>query len=1128
MKKSFLTASFVLLFVISMGIFGYAQSDNGTINGTVTDAQGAVIPNATVTATNTGTNHTYTAKTDNRGTYTIPGVVRGPYHVEIKADGFKTSAQDFSLDISQQKDFSPALTPGSVSESVTVDAGATVVDTTSSSTGEVITGQQVTELPLNGRNFTQLALLTPGVTRGAYGSQASGVGNNAETFRYNQTGGAALSVNGLRQQANNYTLDGVDNNEALVNSIVFFPPVEATSEFRVNTSVAPAEFGRAGGGIIQTSIKSGTNQWHGSAFDFLRNSVFDANNAYFHPFTNGDPTKKLPFRRNQFGGTLGGAIIKNKLFIFGDYQGFRDAQPMNPQFTTVPTTLMRQGNFSELLGTTLTHPPSCAPAGSPVGAIFNPTNCQPLAGNIIPAGLINAVGLKYLNAFPAANVPGTIQNNFTSSPQVIENYNDYDIRGDYNMTSKDTVFARFSFGNDDTTQQTVLGILPSGFGSGGRDNKPRGLAFGETHTFGNTLLNDFRFGFLKEFYDYANPFNNVPISANLGIPGANRLPELGGGALIGPYDNSISYTGDGGPYIVNQFSKQFQDTVSWIRGNHSFKFGANVIRREVDIFQSDYRGKGFFQIGNGDTTGYPVSELLAGFMTEYDISSPINGATYSWESGYFAQDDWKVNSRLTLNLGLRYDLYTNPYEEHNQWSNFNLATGVLQEAGVGGASRSLVNTDKNNFAPRIGFAYDLFGQGKTVLRGGFGIFYFLDRGGVGNQLIANPDWTSAGAYTFSNGYRIALSGQAPNGSNDPTTVVNGQIPGPSSSVDLAHPTNTQVLAYLPNAQNSAIAEWNLQLTQELGHATEFNIAYVGNRSDHLMTIYNANGPHLVGFANNPYAAQGLNVIVEAPEGSSNYNSLQTSVNHRMTNGLQFTVAYTWSHALDDSRSAYSNIGSNQQIFTNGYGSLLQYNYGNSEDDQRQALTFASLYELPFGHSKRWGSGWNGVTNQVLGGWQLNMIASIGTGTPFDLTYNPGNCNGCQVHPDLSGGVKLGNQGKTANGSVIWLTGGNFTAVPQAADGTFLSVPTLAKNQFYGPGYNPVDLSIFKNFFLTERVKMEFRAEAYNLFNTPQFTNPQGLGYSSGAVTNNGGVFGTINETRNYSERELQFALRFTF
>ena len=671
-----------------MGIFGFAQSDTSSITGTVKDPQGAAISNATVTATNTGTNHAYTAKTDSNGAYTIPGVIRGPYHIEVTAAGFSSSKADFLLNISEHKEFSPTLQLGAVTESITVEAGATVVDTTSSSTGEVIEGQQVSDLPLNGRNFTQLALLTPGVTRGAYGSQASGIGNQTETFRYAQTGGAALSVNGLRQQSNNYILDGMDNNESLVNSIIFFPPVEATQEFKVTTSIAPAEFGRAGGGIIQTSVKSGSNQWHGSAFNFLRNSVFDANNAYFNPLTNGKPTAKTPFRRNQFGGTLGGPIIKNKLFAFVDYQGFRDSQPQNPQFTTVPTALMRTGNFSELLGTNLTHPPACASATAPVGAIFNPVNCQPFRGNIIPRGNINSVGLAYLNAFPAANVPGVLQNNFTSRPQVIENYNDFDIRVDYNMTPKDSVFGRFSYAEDDTTQQTVLGILPSGFGSGGRDASPRGIVIGETHTFSTSLLNDFHIGWVRQYYQYLNPFEGVPLAQQLGIPGANRSTVLGGGALIGPYDSSISYTGDGGPYIVKQPTLQVEDSVSWIRHNHSFRFGANLIHRDVNFFESDYRGKGFFQIGNGDTTGYAVSELLDGFMTEYDISTPVRNDTRAWETGYYGQDDWRITPRLTLNLGLRYDLFTNPSEKNNQISNFNLNTGQLMVAGQDGFRKS--------------------------------------------------------------------------------------------------------------------------------------------------------------------------------------------------------------------------------------------------------------------------------------------------------------------------------------------------------------------------------------------------------------------------------------------------------
>ncbi|MGA8764755.1 MAG: carboxypeptidase regulatory-like domain-containing protein, partial [Candidatus Sulfotelmatobacter sp.] len=869
-----------------------AQTDTGSIQGSVTDIQGAVIPNATVTATNSSTNRVYTATTDGKGVYTIPGVIRGPYRVEIKAAGFKTEAQEFLLNISEQKQFNASLQPGNVSQTVEVSAGAALTDTTTSSIGEVIQVNQVTDLPLNGRNFTQLALLTPGVTRGAYGNQASGVGNQTETFRYAQTGGASLTVNGLRPQSNNFILDGLDNNDGLVNTINIFPPVEATQEFKVDTSVAPAEFGRAGGAIIQTSIKSGTNSIHGSAFEFIRNSALDANNAYFNPITNGEPTKKSPFKRNQFGGTIGGPIIRNKLFIFGDYQGFISDQPQNPQFTTVPTAKMRTGDFSELLGTTLTNPPACAPAGSPPGAIFDPVTCMQFSyngmPNVIPPDEINAVGLKYLNAFPNCTNCSVIQNNFESRPHVRENYKDFDIRVDYNIASKDTLFGRFSYGKDETTQDTVLGTLPSGFGSGGRVNHPRSVAIGETHVFGTSLLNDLRIGYTRPFYAYLNPFDNVQLGNELGIPNANRLPELGGGPLIGPYGNQISYTGDGGPYIVNQHSYQFLDTLSWVHKNHSFRFGVNILPRSVNWFISDYRGKGFFQLGNGTFTGYPVSELLDGFMVEYDISNPVNVHTKNWETGYFAQDDWKVNRRLTLNLGLRYDLYTNPYEQNNQWSNFDLNTGALIEAGKNGASKSLVNTDKNNFAPRIGFAYDVFGSGRTVVRGGFGVFYFLDRGGVGNQLSSNPDWTAAIGDTASAGFRTTLTGEAPPFDNNPADAT-GPVPLPTSSLDLTHPSNTQVIALPPNNQVSSINEWNFQVSQQIDTATDVRVAYVGTKADHLMTWYSLNGPHLVG-ASAPFEAQGLNVIEGSANGSSNYNGLQVSLNRRMTSGLQYTVA----------------------------------------------------------------------------------------------------------------------------------------------------------------------------------------------------------------------------------------------
>lgn len=1111
--------------ILLLNTFLLAQSDTGRVQGTISDIRGAAISNATVTATNTATNKVYAANTNDTGYFSIPAVQRGPYKVEIKSPGFKTATQEFTLEISEAKTVNAALEPGSVSESVDVTAAATVLDTSTSATGDVIQGRQITELPLNGRNFTQLALFTPGVTRGQYGDNASGENNNVETFRNGETGGAALSVHGLRPQANNFILDGVDNNEAMVNSINFFPPAEAIQEFRVTTSVAPAEFGRAGGAIVHTSLKSGTNQMHGSAFWFHRNSVLDANNAYFGtPDRKTGKVAKLPFKRNQFGGTLGLPIWKDKLFIFGDYNAMRQDHPNNPEFPSVPTLKMRNGDFSELLGTGLTQKPASFTGCNVTevnGAIYDPLTCAPFSGNGIPPSRINAAGRNYLNAFPMPNLPG-VQNNFATVRRDIRQFNDFDIRMDYNPTTRDQFFARYSYGEDTFSFTSRLVVLPSGFGSGTNVQHPRGLAAGYTRTFGNSMVNDFRFGYSRPYYAYLNPFNNTPLSANLGIVNANRSPLLGGGALIGGNNGQLEFTGDGGPYIVPQKSKQFEDTVSWAQGNHTFRFGANVIKRYVDFFRGS-NAKGNFALSNGDFTGYDTSELLAGFVDSYSIAVTNKIRTRSWETGYFAQDDWKVSSRLTLNLGLRYDLYINPYEENNQWSNFDIVTGTLKRAGVNGNSRSLVATDTRNFAPRIGFAYDLYGRGKSVLRGGYGIFYFLDRGGVGNQLSGNPDWSGAVTLNASDGNRVTLSGQGPLRNND-NSLATQPLPLPTTStVNDAFPTKSTVIERLPNDKSSSIQQWNLQLSQELGNNTVFNLGYVGTKSDHLITWFKYNNPEL-----SPnltvFAGRSLTVNVGAASGTSRYNGLQLHLKRYMTNGLQYNLAYSWSHTLDNSNGAFSATGGGSRIFVDPVrGGLLKFNQGNSDTDQRHAFSFSTMYELPLGRRKRWGANWNGVVNSVLGGWQFNGIVSLGTGTPFDITISG-------ERPDILAPVSLGSLAVTRN-QRQWISAGpnTFAKAPQDANNAYLRPGTLGRNAFHGPGYRTLDASLIKKIDITERLKATLRVEGFNILNTPQFLNPQSdLGGINSAGLPSNANFGLINGTRQFSERQIQLAMRFQF
>src|ERR1700733_14900341 len=718
---------------------GRAQSDTGRVTGTVTDSSGALLPGSAVTLTNTATGVVQTATSGNDGNYTFAAVTRGNYIISATATGFETISQTFELQVSQVKTADLQLRPGASGITVDVTDAAPIVDVSTSSTGEVIEGRQVVELPLGQRNFLQLATLTPGVTRGAYGSDASGINGNVETLRYADSGGGALTVNGLRPQSNNFLLDGVDNNESLVNTIVVFPSPDAVQEFRVTTAVAPAEFGRAGGAIVNTSIKSGTNQIHGTVFGYFRDQIFDASPNYFNP-TAAVP----PFQRKQFGFAAGGPILKDKLFIFGDYQALRQKQPQDEGFQTVPTALFRQGNFTELLGRSTTTLPDAGLTGCTTvtaasgnvyptvgadaqknfnastdnGAIFDPTTCRQFAANgvanVIPTSRLNPAAVNYLNAFDAPNSPGVI-NNFFVIRHSITNYNDFNVRLDYHLSSKDTLFVLYSYGQDNNTITSLFTNLPADFASGDNVNHPRAVAAGYTRIFTTNLINEFHFGYNRPEYGYINPQDGEPVSANLGIVNANRSALLGGGALIGGSNTEIAYTGDGGAYQVPQKSYQFTDAVTYVHGPHTFKAGANIIRREVDFFQGN-DSKGDFVIGGvnfpgtGRFTGNETSELMSGF-TDYEIGVASSFfKTFNYETGYFVQDDWKVNRRLTLTLGVRYDLYTYPYEQNNNQANYDFATGTLQVAGVNGNSRSLINTDKNNFAPRIGFAYDLYGN----------------------------------------------------------------------------------------------------------------------------------------------------------------------------------------------------------------------------------------------------------------------------------------------------------------------------------------------------------------------------------------------------------------------------------
>jgi Carboxypeptidase regulatory-like domain len=1134
-----------------------AQTDTAQVEGLIEDATGAAIPNASIVIENLDTGAKRTVTADGHGHFSVPALVRGHYRAEVVEGGFQTEVQNFTLDVSQSQALNFHLKPGSEAQQVTVTDAAPLVNSVTSSTSAVIEGRQVTELPLDGRNFTELATLVPGVTRGAYGADAAGLNGNAETWRNSETGGAALSANGLRVQANNFELDGLDNNDALVNTIIFFPPVEATSEFRVTTSVAPAEFGRAGGAIIQTSIKSGSNQFHGSAFVFDRDKIFDASPNYFAP-TKANPS----FHRVQFGGTLGGYLWKDHLFAFGDYQGLRMKQPSGGTYQTVPTALERTGNFSELLASTSTITTStpyskatnCNTKAGPHGTIYDPITCLAFASNIIPTARATQAGLNYLNAFPLPNfgpAQGNLTNvnNYYTNPSQVQRMDDFDVRLDWTATKRDTVFARYSYGQDLLTKDSYFPNLPAGSGSGINPQHPRGEAAGWTHVLTAHLVNEFRYGHIYDFYGYIPPFGSIPLSANLGIQNANRNPNLGGGAAIN--GGTLAYTGDGGQYTVPQTSHQFVDDLSWNHGQHNFKFGGTIERRQVGFFHGS-NDKGLFDFSGNHFTGFGMADMLAGFVGTYSIGvADRYFTTVNWQNGVFAQDDWRVTPKLTLNLGLRYDLFTWPYEVNNNQSNFDLNTLTLQAAGQNGNSRSLINNNYTNFAPRFGFAYDTTGKGQTVIRGGYGIYYFLDRGGVGKQLSQNADFAGSTAYSdvlTNGGYRNNFVGQAnPGDNNNQDATQPLPLPTFGSAVNRANPINATLISWNPNLATPQIMQWNVQLQQLLTRDTTLNIAYVGTSSNHLLTFFNLNQQEIGQPVNTKlYAAFGTINRVESV-GMSHYGGLQVFLNSQMKHGLHYTAAYTWSHSLDNSNGAF-NTGTNtpgNRLFVTANGPDFAGNYGNSDQDQRHVFVFSLLAELPFGRGRAFLTHANPVVEAVAGGWQFNTVTRLSTGTPFDVTTSDYYCASCATHLISA---TLNNRADVA-GSITypksiyqWFNVGSFShpaALPNNNQtSVFIAPGTLGRNAMFGPAHEVVDASLFKNFPIRERVQGQFRAEAYNITNTPQFNNPNG---SLDSCTNTAtatctatnyssdtGSFGQINGTHVHSERQLQLAFRVQF
>ncbi|HLK21748.1 MAG TPA: TonB-dependent receptor [Bryobacteraceae bacterium] len=1085
-------SNIVLGSLIGLAAFSqlYAQVDTATIVGTVQDSSGAVVPGAAVTATEVNTNIKTATRADASGNYAITPLKIGTYSVSVEAQGFKTETRGgVVLQVQDRARLDFTLQVGSQSEVVNIDASAPVVETETSSLGDVVTSQQVSDLPLNGRDFTQLATLTTGVIKI---TESSGSINGA-TSQSNGNAGGAFAVNGTRGNLNNFMLDGIDNNSNDNAGNVLQTNVDAIQEFKIQTSGYSAEFARSGGAVINATIKSGTNQFHGTAFDFLRNDVLDARN-FFEPAD----AAKAPFRQNQFGGTLGGPILRNKTFFFVDYQGTR-AGTSTPDIVTVPTPAEISGNFNG------------------VATIYDPNSTQIVNGNVvrtpfpnntIPAQDMDPISRAVAQLYPAPNVPGALHNNYVINAAGNEQIDQADVRGDHTISARQQLFARFSLSQVNRFVQPPLPGLADGgnYGTGNYIFDTRGAAVGYTFAISPTMINEYRMGFNRAHYVDNKPSygQNYP-PTDLAVPGVPNNATINGLTLFQP--SGYKRLGEPGYTPTTSTSQEFQygDTLSIVHGKHLIKVGAELRWSQFNLFQIGQPRGSFSFSGqftadspsSGDGTGNGLADMLLGLPNFATISTLTYFGNRQQSYGGFFQDDYKITNKLTLNLGLRYD-YTTPIKEaHNQQANFDFATGKLVAAGTGGASAGLVNTDKDDFSPRIGLAWNVFKN--TVIRSAYGRFFSYQEIRTGDPLQL--------AYNLPFFYQPAFSSD---GVTPVLTVRKGFPPlNPSQAVDASVTISGSGVGSHLHAP--VLDEWNFNIQHQLPSNILFEVAYVGSKSTHLQTLLDPNqdptpGPGDIQ-ARRPYPQySGFTDIVN--RGNSTFHALEIKVEKRLSHGLMFLSSFTYGKSINDQ----PEICCNSPWPQNSYNVASEK--GVSDFDQRFRWVTSFDYQIPVGKGQHYLNS-SRAADLILGGWHLGGIFTWHTGFYFSpaMGYDPSN---------------TGSQGLTRTDRVC---DGNLPSGQRTVDLWFnpdcFPLPTgyafgnSGKNVLIGPGQVNGDMSLRKIFTITERVRTEFRTEFFNAFNHPNFAQPDNY------ITDGPGATGTITSTAGVN-RQIQMALKVLF
>ncbi len=1186
----------------------WAQKDTGSIVGTVKDASGAVVPDAAVEVTDVERGQTFKTTTSESGEYVASPLHVGRYKVTVTKAGFKKAVSEtVELHVQARIAVNAALQVGQISEEMVVTGAAPLLETETSELGQVVDQKRVSNLPLNGRNFAQLALLSTGTAPSEPGAR--------------DEGGYGFSANGARSLQNNFLLDGVDNNSNLPDllnetNFVIQPPVEALQEFKVQTNAYSAEFGRGNGAIVNAVIKSGANQIHGSAWEFLRNDKLDGRN-YFD--ASGQPVP--PYKQNQFGVTFGGPIDipglyngRNRSFFFIDYEGYRVRQSQT-QTGFVPPAAWRQGDFSSLIDYTKpTGQPDCNKAPTYAGEIFDARLAQvgivgqadcgvpfqydgtgkPL--NIIPAipvvfggGSLDPLALRLAALFPTAGPIQSSGNNFLANPVRKETRNNFDARVDHKFSDKDNAFVRASIENQPSSIPGTFGGVADGGGffSGDENFSYRSLATSWTHIFKPELINEVRLGYnrvnAKRLELNAN--TNVSADPNIAFPGVPFSPGIGGLPQLTFSDVTTLGSPTFLPSRELQNSYTLSENLTWVRGRHTWKYGTEIRREEFTIFQpAAARGALAFgatltdnpaAIGSG---GSGFASFIAGLTSGGSINNLHNVDYFRNTYAFYGQDDWKITPNLMLNLGLRYELFGTVSERFNDTGNFDLSNPadptIIVPKGKNAAltpfisqyvkisatgSRGLINSDRNNFAPRVGLAWNF--MPKTVLRAGYGMFY----GGQENGPYSNPSPGFNPPFFVNQSLISPCSSPSANPNPGQTDCTVAGIPTLASGFpanSLVDPNTPIFFAVDKKLRTPYMQQWHLGFEREMPGDSVFALTYAGSKGTKLYTFFNGNqaaptdisgaptAPRRPVFASKvgfgpcaPSTPDNCSPVFDTgidwfrSSGSSSYNSLQARFEKRFRKGLQFEASYTWAHSIDNASNANLGPTQNNSDFRNFRNPSAER--GSSDFDVRHRLVLNSIYELPVGHGKRFFGQASGFTNQVVGGWQVTNIFTVSTGNWYTVLDTNGNfanadggAGGVSQRPDQVGnpnqaGPVPGNPGCVAPSRIhtptAWF---NTCAFVDPAQGSFGNV---GRNTIEAPGSKTWDFSVSKNFRMSERTNLEFRSEFFNVLNHTNFlfanSGPQN-GNSATTFNNTSTVFGNLLAAR--PPRQIQFALKLSF